>query len=85
MVLLIGGAKCIVQKSFSIKTSFFRFCFSFFRGHSRHKMDSASTKNDSFSGLWFFFKFLVNCDKCIVVKRLTKCLVLFEHLPGKAN
>ena len=46
-----------------------------------NKMHSAS----SFASLCFFFKFLVNCDKCVVVKRLTKCLALFEHLLGKAN
>lgn len=48
-------------------------------------MDSESTESESFASLWFFFEFLVNCDKCIVVKRLTKCLALFEHLPCKVN
>lgn len=67
------------------KVFFFPFCFSFFRGSSLDKKDSASTKNESLVSLWFFFKFLVNCDKCIAVKRLTKCLALFEHLPWKAN
>ena len=68
-----------------LRSKVFFFVLVIFRGHSRNKMDSASTKNESFAGLWFFFKFLVNCDKWVVVKRLTKCLALFEHLPWKAN
>ena len=70
-------------KVFHDKDIFFPFSFSFSRGHlvNVNKMHSAS----SFASLWLFFKFLVNCDKCVVVKRLTKCLALFEHLLGKAN